>query len=135
MGVGAGYAIAAAVVHPGKPVVALMGDGAFGFSGMEVEVAVRHKLPIVWIVFNNNGIGAGIAALPEHGPPPPHTYLPGARYDRIMDAFGAKSYHCQSPDSLRKALKEALNLGQTSLIHVPIDPKAGPASSRYQWLR
>jgi 2-hydroxyacyl-CoA lyase 1 len=135
MGVGAGYALAAAVVRPDQPVVALMGDGAFGFSGMEVEVAVRHKLRIVWIVFNNNGIGAGIAALPAQGPPPPHAYLPGARYDRIMEAFGAKGYHCATPEGLREALKEALALRETSLIHVPIDPAASPATTRYQWLK
>jgi 2-hydroxyacyl-CoA lyase 1 len=135
MGVGAGYAIAAAVVNPGKPVLALMGDGAFGFSGMEVEVAVRHKLPIVWVVLNNNGIGAGIAKLPEGAPPPPHVYLPGARYDRIMEAFGAKGVHCETPESLRAALRESLQRRDSSLIHVPIDPAASPATSRYQWLR
>ena len=65
MGVGPGFAIAAQVANPGKRVIALEGDAAFGFDGMEVEVAVRHKLPITWIVFNNNGIGGGPATLPR----------------------------------------------------------------------
>jgi 2-hydroxyacyl-CoA lyase 1 len=134
MGLAAGYAIAAALTRPGHRVVALLGDGAFGFSGMDVEVAVRHRLPITWIVLNNNGIGSGVAALPEHAPPPVHVFLPGARYDKIMAAFGARGYHCETPAALRAALREALTLDETALIHVPIDPSARPAAPRYSWL-
>ena len=134
MGVGTGFALAAAVVHPEKRVVALMGDGAFGFSGLEVEVAVRYKLPIIWIVFNNNGIGGGVARLPDDAPPPVNAYLPGARYDKVMEAFGGRAYHCESPGDLAKALKAALSANETALIHVPIEPTAQPAYQRYAWL-
>src|SRR6266516_4361469 len=86
MGVGPGFAIAAQVANPRKRVIALEGDAAFGFDGMEVEVAVRHKLPITWIVFNNNGIGGGPATLPEDAPLPPGAFVPNARYDKVIEA-------------------------------------------------
>ena len=101
---------------------------------MDVEVAVRYKLPITWIVFNNNGIGSGVPALPEGAPPPVHVYLPGIRYDKMMAAYGARGFHCETPAALRKALREALTLNETALIHVPIDPAARPAAPRYSWL-
>ncbi len=134
MGVGCGFALAAAVVHPEKPVVALMGDGAFGFDGMEVEVAVRHGLPIVWIIFANNGIGGGVAELPPDAPPPVHVYTPGSRYDKIMEAFGGKGYHCDTPRQLASALKKALAAREPALINVPIAPHATRAPQSHHWL-
>ena len=70
MGVGMGFAIAAAAVHPDKKVVAVEGDSAFGFSGMEVEVACRYRLPITFIIVNNNGIGGGPTELDPNARPP-----------------------------------------------------------------
>ncbi|MCZ6748982.1 MAG: oxalyl-CoA decarboxylase [SAR324 cluster bacterium] len=134
MGVGVGYALAAAVAHPETPVVALMGDGAFGFSGMDVEVAVRYKLPITWVIFNNNGIGSGVPELPEDGPPPVQVFSPGLRYDKMMEAFGGKGYYCETPDELSAALKAEIGSPEPALISVAIDPAARPFSSRYAWL-
>jgi hypothetical protein len=70
MGVGLGFAIAAAVVHPGKKIVAVEGDSAFGFSGLELECACRFKLPIIVIIINNNGIYQVCARLPFFWPLP-----------------------------------------------------------------
>ena len=100
MGVGPGFAIAAQVANPDKRVIALEGDAAFGFDGLEVEVAVRHKLPITWIVFNNNGIGGGPSSLPEGAAYPPNAFVPNARYDKVMEAFGGKGYHAETPQEV-----------------------------------
>ncbi len=136
MGVGLGFAIAAQVVHPEKQVVAILGDGAFGFDGMEIEVAVRYRLPILFIVFVNNGIGNGVARLPESGPPPVHVYTPGARHDRMMEAFGARGYHCESPDQLGQALERAMAAREPALINVQIAPEAPRAKQSFSrgWL-
>lgn len=134
MGVGSGYALAAAVVHPDKPVVVLLGDGAFGFDAMEVEVAVRYRLPIVWIIFANNGIGTGVPELPADAPPPVHVYSPGARYDKIIEAFGGRGYHCETPRQLASSLKKALARREPALINVPISPQATRAAQSHHWL-
>ncbi len=102
MGVGPGFAIAAAVTHPDKRVFCIEGDSAFGFSGMEVETACRYRLPITFIVVNNNGIGAGETVLSD--PIPPNTYTPNARYDRVIEAFGGRGFFVNTPEELRKAL-------------------------------
>ena len=134
MGVGCGFALAASVVHPEKPVVALMGDGAFGFDGMEVEVAVRYKLPIVWIIFANNGIGRGVAGWPEDEPPPVNVYTPGSRYDKVIEGFGGTGNHCDKPEQLAQALQEALDKREPALINVPIAPEANRAPQSHHWL-
>ena len=134
MGMGPGSAIAAQVANPGKRVIALEGDAAFGFDGLEVEVAVRHKLPITWIVFNNNGIGGGPSELPDDQPPPPGAFVPNARYDRVMEAFGGKGYHVETPEELRAALQESFASGDTTLINVMIDPVARRRPQQFGWL-
>ena len=134
MGVGPGFAIAAQVANPDKRVIALEGDAAFGFDGLEVEVAVRHKLPITWIVFNNNGIGGGPSSLPEGAPFPPNAFVPNARYDKVMEAFGAKGYHVESPQELRAALEESFDSGATTLINVTINPDAKRRPQQFGWL-
>ncbi len=134
MGLGPGFAIAAALTRPGRRVVALLGDGAFGFGGMEVEVAVRYQLPITWIVFTNNGIMVGMPELPADGPPPPFAFTPGARHDKVMEAFGAKGYHCRTPQELARALKKALASDETCLINVEIFPHATRAPQQHNWL-
>ena len=134
MGVGPGFAIAAQVANPGKRVIALEGDAAFGFDGMEVEVAVRHKLPITWIVFNNNGIGGGPSSLPENAPLPPGAFVPNARYDRVIEAFGGKGYHVETPEELRAALQESFASGATTLINVAINPQSKRRPQQFAWL-
>ena len=134
MGVGPGFAIAAQVANPGKRVIALEGDAAFGFDGLEVEVAVRHKLPITWIVFNNNGIGGGPSTLPEDAPLPPGAFVPNARYDKVMEAFGGKGYHVETPAALRAALQESFASGATTLINVAINPQSKRRPQQFAWL-
>ena len=134
MGVGPGFAIAAQVANPDKRVIALEGDAAFGFDGLEVEVAVRHKLPITWIVFNNNGIGGGPSNLPEGASYPPNAFVPNARYDKVMEAFGGKGYHAETPQELRAALQESFDSGETTLINVTINPDAKRRPQQFAWL-
>ena len=134
MGVGPGFAIAAQVANPDKRVIALEGDAAFGFDGLEVEVAVRHKLPITWIVFNNNGIGGGPSSLPEGAAYPPNAFVPNARYDKVMEAFGGKGYHAETPQQLRAALQESFDSGETTLINVTINPDAKRRPQQFAWL-
>ena len=134
MGVGPGFAIAAQVANPDKRVIALEGDAAFGFDGLEVEVAVRHKLPITWIVFNNNGIGGGPSNLPEGAAYPPNAFVANARYDKVMEAFGGKGYHAETPQELRAALQESFDSGETTLINVTINPEAKRRPQQFAWL-
>jgi len=128
MGIGMGYAIGAAVTS-GNAVVAISGDSAFGFSGMEIETVCRYRLPIVTIVFNNGGIYRGDEANGAGGADPAPTVLsPGARYDRLIEAFGGRGYHTADPASLADALADALACEQPALINCAIDPKAGTES-------
>ncbi len=130
MGIGMGYAIGAAV-ESGKPVVAIEGDSAFGFSGMEIETICRYKLPITTVIFNNNGIYRGDESGNE---PSPTGFINGARYDKMIDAFGGKGYHVTDTVSLQKAVKESVEQGISSLINCVIDPTAGTESGHIQSL-
>jgi 2-hydroxyacyl-CoA lyase 1 len=133
MGVGLGFAIAAAAVHPDRKVVAVEGDSAFGFSGMEVEVACRYRLPITFVVVNNNGIGGGPSRLdPERIPP--SAYVPQARYERVIEAFGGRGYFVTNPGELEQSLKEALADPMPTLINVMIDPRAQRKPQPFNWL-
>jgi len=134
MGLGHGFAIAAQVENPDKRVLCLQGDGAFGFAGTEIEVAVRHKLPITWVVFNNGGIGGHAAELFESDQLPVGGFLPTARYDLMMEALGGKGYFAESTDDLQAALKEALTLDVPSLIDVPIHHDAKRKPQKHAWL-
>jgi oxalyl-CoA decarboxylase len=128
MGIGMGYAIAAAVVG-GKPVVAIEGDSAFGFSGMEIETICRYRLPIVTVVFNNGGIYRGDGV--NHGggaDPAPTVLMKDARYDKLIEAFGGVGHHVVDPQGLAKALTEALASGNPTLINCAIDPATGTES-------
>jgi 2-hydroxyacyl-CoA lyase 1 len=133
MGVGLGFAIAAAVVHPEKKVVAVEGDSAFGFSGMEVEVACRYELPITFIVVNNNGIGGGPSKL-DRSRIPPSVYTPNARYERVIEAFGGRGMYATTPGELQSALKDALADPRPNLVNVMIDPRAQRKPQPFNWL-
>ena len=130
MGIGMGYAIAAAAVT-GGPVVAIEGDSAFGFSGMELETICRYKLPIVTLVFNNNGIYRGDK---PGAPPSPTGFIADARYDKMIEAFGGVGYHVEDTSSLAKALEAALAARQPALINCVIDPTAGTESGHIESL-
>ncbi len=128
MGIGMGFAIAAAV-ETGKPVLAVEGDSAFGFSGMEVETICRYNLPVCIVVFNNNGIYRGTDVNPTGGPDAATTvFVKGARYDRMMEAFGGVGVHVTTPDELSRAVNEAMDSGRPTLVNAAIDPAAGSES-------
>ncbi|GJG95343.1 oxalyl-CoA decarboxylase [Cupriavidus pauculus] len=130
MGVGMGYAVAAAV-ETNKPVLALCGDSAFGFSGMEVETICRYNLPICVVIFNNNGVYKGIDVNPTGGNDPAVTmFVKGARYDKMMEAFGGVGHNVTTPEELEAAVNEALRSGKPTLVNAVIDPAAGTESGR-----
>lgn len=128
MGIGMGSAIAAAV-ETGKPVLAIEGDSAFGFSGMEVETICRYKLPVCVVVFNNNGIYRGTDVNPSGGSDVATTvFVKDSRYDKMMEAFGGVGVYATSPDELSRAVKEAMDSGKPTLVNAVIDPQAGTES-------
>jgi oxalyl-CoA decarboxylase len=127
MGIGMGYAIAAAV-ESGAPVVAIEGDSAFGFSGMELETICRYRLPVVVIVFNNGGVYRGDGVNGSSADPSPTTLMPGARHERLIEAFGGTGYRATTPAELTDALAQALAFGRPALIDCIIDPTAGTES-------
>ncbi len=129
MGIGMGFAVAAAVTT-GKPVIAIEGDSAFGFSGMEVETICRYELPVCVIVFNNNGVYRGTDVNPRGGDVAPTIFVKGARYDKMIEAFGGVGVHATTPGELQKALKEAVASGRPTLINAVIDETAGTESGR-----
>jgi oxalyl-CoA decarboxylase len=129
MGIGQGQAIAAAV-ETGKPVLAVEGDSAFGFSGMEVETICRYKLPVCIVIFNNNGIYRGTDVNKASDDPATTVFVAGARYDKMMEAFGGVGVNATSPDDLRRAVNEALDSGKPTLINAVLDPAAGSESGR-----
>ncbi len=130
MGIGMGYAVGAAV-ETGKPVLAVEGDSAFGFSGMEVETICRYNLPVCVVVFNNNGIYRGTDVNPTGGSDvAPMVFVKDARYDKLMEAFGGVGVHVTTPDELKRAVNAAMDSGKPTLINAAIDPKAGSESGR-----
>ncbi|WP_151447853.1 oxalyl-CoA decarboxylase [Lacisediminimonas profundi] len=134
MGIGMGYAIGAAVTS-GLPVVALEGDSAFGFSGMEVETICRYNLPVTVVIFNNNGVYRGCDVNPTGGADvAPTVFVKGSRYDMLMTAFGGVGVTVTTPDELAKALAEGIASGKPTLINAVIDEKAGTESGRISHL-
>jgi oxalyl-CoA decarboxylase len=122
-----GFAVGAAI-ETGKPVLAIEGDSAFGFSGMEVETICRYKLPVCIVVFNNNGIYRGTDTDPHGRDPGTTVFVHDARYDKMMEAFGGVGVHVTTPDELKSAVDEAMNSGRPTLINAAIDPAAGSES-------
>lgn len=134
MGVGLGFAIAAAVTNPGKKVVCVEGDSAFGFSGMEVETACRYRLPITFIIVNNNGIGGGPSEAMDPGQIPTNAYVPNARYEKVIEAFGGKGYFVTTPEELKPALKAALESDMPTIVNIMINPSANRKPQQFAWL-
>ncbi|WP_328751744.1 oxalyl-CoA decarboxylase [Streptomyces sp. NBC_00285] len=133
MGIGMGYAIAAAV-ESGAPVVAIEGDSAFGFSGIEIETICRYKLPVVTVIMNNGGVYRGDDTNPYDDAPSPTTLMSAARHDLLIEAFGGKGYRVTTPAELTAALTEALASGGPALIDCVIDPSAGTESGHISHL-
>jgi acetolactate synthase-1/2/3 large subunit len=123
LGTGPGYALAAKLAHPERQVVLLVGDGAFGFSGMEFDTLARHGVNIVAVMGNN-----GIWALEKH----PMEFLygysvaadlrPGTRYDEVVQALGCHGQLVQAPGELPGALERAFAAGLPALVNVLTDP-------------
>jgi acetolactate synthase-1/2/3 large subunit len=123
LGSGPGFALAAKLAHPERQVCLLLGDGAFGFAGMEFDTLVRHGVPIVGVMGNN-----GIWGLEKH----PMEFLygysvaadlqPELRYDRVVEALGGHGELVRSPDELRPALERAFSSGRPALVNVLTDP-------------
>lgn len=129
MGIGMGYSIAAAI-ETGKPVLAVEGDSAFGFSGMEVETICRYQLPVCIVIFNNDGIYRGTDINTAGSDPATTVFVKGARYDKMMEAFGGVGVNATSPDELKRAVNAAMDSGKPTLINAVIDPAAGSESGR-----
>ncbi len=130
MGIGMGYCVAAAVVTK-QPVIAIEGDSAFGFSGMEIETLCRYNLPVCVVILNNNGVYKGTDVNPTGGPDvAPTVFVKGARYDKLIEAFGGVGVHATTPAELRKGMEEALRSRKPTLINAVIDETAGTESGR-----
>jgi acetolactate synthase-1/2/3 large subunit len=123
LGTGPGYALAAKLAHPDRQVVLLLGDGAFGFAGMEFDTLARHGVNVVGVMGNN-----GIWALEKH----PMEFLygysvaadlrPGTRYDQVVEALGCHGELVQRPADLAPALERAFSAGKPALVNVLTDP-------------
>ncbi len=134
MGIGMGFAVAAAVVT-NKPVIAIEGDSAFGFSGMEVETICRYHLPVCIVVFNNNGVYRGTDVNASGGADvAPTVFVKGARYDKMMEAFGGVGVLASTPAELSAAMHAAIASGLPTLINAVIDETAGTESGRITML-
>jgi oxalyl-CoA decarboxylase len=125
MGIGMGYAIAAAV-ETGQPVVAIEGDSAFGFSGMEFETICRYRLPITVVILNNGGVYRGDET--SGADPAPTVLNAHARHELIAEAFGGKGYHVTTAAELQSALTEALASKAPAIVDCELDPAAGVES-------
>lgn len=134
MGMGIGSTIGAAVAT-GKPVVAIEGDSAFGFSGMDFATACRFNLPVTVVVFNNGGIYNGIGVpLDKTTDPAPTTLDIHARYDKVAEAFGAQAYYVQTPDELQKALTESIASKKPTIIDIQLAADSGKESGHIGYL-
>jgi 2-hydroxyacyl-CoA lyase 1 len=134
MGVGMGLAMAAAAVHPDRPIISVSGDSAIGFSGMEMETVCRHKMNVKIVVLNNGGIGSGVAELPadlQKGAP--NLLTVGCRYDKMMEAFGGKGFFVTDPKNLRAALNDAMKSPGPALVNVQLHHAAGRKPQQHRW--
>lgn len=138
MGMGMGSCVGAAVAT-GKQVVAIEGDSAFGFSGMDFATICLFRLPVTVVVLNNGGIYNSKGINPSNDPaiehdPAPTTLDIHARYDKMGEVFGAKNYYVQTPDELTIALKEAISIKAPAIINVQLAPDAGKESGHIGYL-
>ncbi|MDE6370891.1 MAG: hypothetical protein K2K92_05325, partial [Duncaniella sp.] len=134
MGMGMGSTIGAAVAT-GKSVVAIEGDSAFGFSGMDFSTICRFNLPCTVVIFNNGGIYNGVGKPMDNTTDPAPTTLDiHARYDKLGEAFGAQTYYVQTPDELKAALTESIASKKPCLIDVQLGADSGKESGHIGYL-
>lgn len=134
MGMGMGSCVGAAVAT-GKSVVAVEGDSAFGFSGMDFSTICRYNLPVTVVILNNGGIYNGVGVnMSNDGDPAPTTLNINARYDKLGEAFGAQSYYVTTPADLQKALTEAIASKKPCLIDVQLAADSGAESGHIGYL-
>ena len=135
MGVGLGIVIAACVVHPDRPVVHVSGDSAIGFSGMEMETLCRYNFPVKIVVLNNGGIGPGMPEIPENPMMnmKPNALIWGARYDKMMEAFGGKGFYVEDPKDLKGALAEAMNFKGPALVNCLLSQGSARKPQQFRW--
>jgi len=149
MGVGSGFAIAAALQcrdhSPEKRVLCIQGDSAFGFGGMEIETAFRYNLPIIFIIFNNNGIYGGLDKqtfdeVRSSGDPclnlGPMSLTANIRYDKLASAFeGFEGYYAETTEQIKSALDASLkNIDKPTIINISINPTADRKAQEFPWL-
>jgi acetolactate synthase-1/2/3 large subunit len=128
VGHGIGMAIGAQLARPGKQVIVVIGDGGLGIGGMEIETALKHRLPIVTLVWNNSSWGPGFEQMPMlRGRVDPFDMLPELRYDRMFEAIGCHGEHVTRPEDIRPALERAFAADRPSVVNVIGDPRIGHA--------
>jgi len=128
VGHGIGMGIGVQLARPGKQVIVVIGDGGFGIGGMELETALKHRLPLVTLLWNNSSWGPGFEEMPMlRGRVDPFDMLPELRYDRMFEAIGCHGEHVTRPEEIRPALERAFAAGKPSVINVIGDPRVGHA--------
>ena len=128
VGHGIGMGIGAQLARPGKQVIVVIGDGGLGIGGMDIETALRHRLPMCTLVWNNSSWGPGFDQMPMlRGRVDPFDMLPDLRYDRMFEAIGCHGEHVAEPGELRPALERALAAGRAAVVNVLGDPRVGHA--------
>ena len=128
VGHGIGMGIGAQLARPGKQVIVVIGDGGFGIGGMELETALKHRLPLVTLLWNNSSWGPSFDQMPMlKGRVDPFDMLPELRYDRMFEAIGCHGEHVTRPDEIRPALERAMACGKPSVVNVIGDPRVGHA--------
>lgn len=135
MGIGMGFVVAACAVNPNKPVISVTGDSALGFSGMEMETICRYNMNAKIVVLNNGGIGSGTETYPANPyENPPRSLIYGARYDKMLEAFGGKGFYIEDPKDLKGALAEAMAHRGPALVNVKLHWAAGRKPQEFGWL-
>lgn len=137
MGQAFGFGIATAALYPKKRTVMVLGDSSFGFSCMEIETAMRYRLPLKVVIINNNGIGLGTDEIEKDMGPKDISVLhlsPGAKYEQIAIAFGGQGVAVDTPDELRAAMSKALNDDLLWVINCRIDPFASKKPQSHSWM-
>ena len=128
VGHGIGMGIGVQLARPGKQVIVVIGDGGLGIGGMDIETALKHRLPIVTLLWNNSSWGPGFEQMPMlRGRVDPFDMLPELRYDRMFEAIGCHGEHVTRPDDIRPAVERAFAAGVPSVINVIGDPRVGHA--------